>query len=130
MSCSPLAVSLSSESCLCCGALYQTSGCVLGPDCGCDSSLAEVEPCPLCRKCYEHCECSEEDRCGAIVRKAWVDFVIATKGATAKPDHVLPYSALSYWDKKVDQVIYQAVAKDVQQRQAAATKHEKVNRGK
>lgn len=130
MSCSKTSPrSLATESCFCCGAPYLLSGCTIGPDCNCDYWLAEVDACTLCHKCYQHCQCSEEDRRGAIVRKALVDFVLQTKGAAAKPDHILPYQALSYWDKKVDQEIYKAVAKDVQQRQTAQAKHQKLNMG-
>lgn len=46
--------------CMCCGAVEQTEGCVLGFTCDCSSTLLHTDGiCHRCRKCRAHCACSE-----------------------------------------------------------------------
>lgn len=45
------------KTCLCCGAPWDASGCVVGYDCECDQSLYGL--CLRCGKCTVHCQCEQ-----------------------------------------------------------------------
>lgn len=47
---------------------------------------------------------------GKQVRKAWVEYVKATKGDEAKASHIAPWDELSDWDKGADRVIGEYIA--------------------
>lgn len=56
------------------------------------------------------------DELGRLVRETWVKYCIET--GDVKPSHLLPYDALSEWDKEADRRIGEAVASETKQRAA------------